>query len=68
MLSPPLQILDGEQVIGCFALMMPEAINPAQELSQRLKTQSFVKMNSLIFCFGNYDGLDIVTFAKEIID
>jgi UDP-N-acetylmuramate: L-alanyl-gamma-D-glutamyl-meso-diaminopimelate ligase len=63
-----MRTLDREQVIDSFALMLSEAFNPAQELSQRLKTQSFVKMNSLILRSGNYDGSDIVTFAKEIID
>ncbi|HEY4936698.1 MAG TPA: hypothetical protein VII44_08965 [Puia sp.] len=42
-------------------------ISPAQELSQWLRSQSYKNSNLLMMSTGNYDGLDIATFAKEII-
>jgi UDP-N-acetylmuramate: L-alanyl-gamma-D-glutamyl-meso-diaminopimelate ligase len=50
-----------------FATRGLEVITSAGELTQWLKSQSYEKSNLLLMSSGNYDGLDIATFAKEII-
>jgi UDP-N-acetylmuramate: L-alanyl-gamma-D-glutamyl-meso-diaminopimelate ligase len=59
--------LDGDHVKAGFATTGLEVISSAQELSQWLRSQTYHKTNLLLMSSGNYDGLDIVTFAKEII-
>jgi len=59
--------LDGDYVKAGFATTGLEVISSAQELSQWLRSQTYHKTNLLLMSSGNYDGLDIVTFAKEII-
>jgi len=59
--------LDPDQVRAGFGTPGLLVINSAQELSQWLRSQSYHKTNLLLMSSGNYDGLDIATFAKEII-
>ena len=58
--------LDPDHVKMGFATKGMEVISSAQELSQWLRSQSYEKTNLLLMSSGNYDGLDIATFAKEI--
>ncbi len=62
-----LPLLDPDQVKQEFATEGLEIITSALELSQWLRSQSYEKSNLLLMSSGNYDGLDIATFAKEII-
>jgi UDP-N-acetylmuramate: L-alanyl-gamma-D-glutamyl-meso-diaminopimelate ligase len=41
-------------------------IQEKQELAEWLREQSFANANLLLMSSGNYDGLDMITFAKEI--
>jgi UDP-N-acetylmuramate: L-alanyl-gamma-D-glutamyl-meso-diaminopimelate ligase len=59
--------LDPSHVKAGFATPGLEVISSAQELSRWLRSQSYENANLLLMSSGNYDGLDIVTFAKEII-
>jgi UDP-N-acetylmuramate: L-alanyl-gamma-D-glutamyl-meso-diaminopimelate ligase len=59
--------LDPDHVKSGFGTKGLIVINSAQELSQWLRAQSYEKTNLLLMSSGNYDGLDIATFAKEII-
>jgi UDP-N-acetylmuramate: L-alanyl-gamma-D-glutamyl-meso-diaminopimelate ligase len=59
--------LDPDQVKSCFATKGLEVINSAQELSHWLLSKSYKNANLLLMSSGNYDGLDIATFVKEII-
>jgi UDP-N-acetylmuramate: L-alanyl-gamma-D-glutamyl-meso-diaminopimelate ligase len=59
--------LDPDQVKQGFATPGLEVLTSALELTQWLKSQSYAKSNLLLMSSGNYDGLDIATFAKEII-
>jgi UDP-N-acetylmuramate: L-alanyl-gamma-D-glutamyl-meso-diaminopimelate ligase len=59
--------LDPDQVKSDFATKGLEVINSAQELSHWLLSKSYKNANLLLMSSGNYDGLDIVTFVKEII-
>ncbi len=59
--------LDPDQVKSVFATKGLEVINSAQELSHWLLSKSYNNANLLLMSSGNYDGLDIATFAKEII-
>ena len=59
--------LDPDQVKSGFATKGLEVINSAQELSHWLLSKSYNNANLLLMSSGNYDGLDIATFAKEII-
>jgi UDP-N-acetylmuramate: L-alanyl-gamma-D-glutamyl-meso-diaminopimelate ligase len=59
--------LDPDQVKSGFATKGLEVINSAQELSHWLLSKSYNNANLLLMSSGNYDGLDIATFVKEII-
>jgi UDP-N-acetylmuramate: L-alanyl-gamma-D-glutamyl-meso-diaminopimelate ligase len=59
--------LDADQVRQEFATPGLEVLTSARELTQWLRSQSYEKSNLLLMSSGNYDGLDIATFAKEII-
>jgi UDP-N-acetylmuramate: L-alanyl-gamma-D-glutamyl-meso-diaminopimelate ligase len=59
--------LDPDHVQSGFGTKGLIVINSAYELSLWLRSQSYVKTNLLLMSSGNYDGLDITTFAKEII-
>lgn len=59
--------LDPDQVKSDFATKGLEVINSAQELSHWLLSKSYNNANLLLMSSGNYDGLDIATFVKEII-
>ena len=58
--------LDPEIIRNGFACRGLEIVSSAQELSHWLNAQSYENSNLLLMSSGNYDGLDIVTFAKEI--
>ena len=59
--------LDPNQVKEGFATKGLEVISSAEELSKWLRSRSYKKANLLLMSSGNYDGLDIATFAQEII-
>ncbi|HEY4965204.1 MAG TPA: Mur ligase family protein [Puia sp.] len=59
--------LDPDHVQSGFATKGLIVINSAYELSLWLRSQTYVKTNVLLMSSGNYDGLDITTFANEII-
>ena len=59
--------LDPDHVKSGFETKGLIVINSAHELSQWLRAQTYEKTNLLLMSSGNYDGLDIATFAKEII-
>jgi UDP-N-acetylmuramate: L-alanyl-gamma-D-glutamyl-meso-diaminopimelate ligase len=58
--------LDPEMVRKSFATPQLAVISTAGELSRWLKARSYENSNLLLMSSGNYDGLDIATFAKEI--
>lgn len=60
--------LDPDHVQSGFGTKGLIVINSAHELSQWLKSQVYDKTNLLLMSSGNYDGLDIATFVKEIIE
>jgi UDP-N-acetylmuramate: L-alanyl-gamma-D-glutamyl-meso-diaminopimelate ligase len=60
--------LDPGQVKSGFATKGMEVISSVQELSKWLRSQSYRKTILLLMSSGTYDGLDIATFAKEIIE
>ena len=60
--------LDPGQVKSGFATKGMEVITSVQELSKWLRSQSYRKTILLLMSSGTYDGLDIATFAKEIIE
>ncbi len=60
--------LDPGQVKSGFATKGMEVITSVQELSKWLRSQSYHKTILLLMSSGTYDGLDIATFAKEIIE
>jgi len=60
---PPLpkqKVQDGFNKVGLLVM------NDKQELLNWLSQQSFADSNVLLMSSGNYDGLDVVTFAKNI--
>lgn len=59
--------LDPDRVKSAFATQGLEVVSSAQELSQWLQSKSYNNANLLLMSSGNYDGLDIATFAQEII-
>ena len=59
--------LDPDHVKSGFGTKGLIVFNSAQELSQWLRAQSYQRTNLLLMSSGNYDGLDIATFASEII-
>jgi len=58
--------LDPQVIRNGFASPHLEVLNSAQELSRWLRKQSYENSNLLLMSSGNYDGLDIATFVKEI--
>jgi UDP-N-acetylmuramate: L-alanyl-gamma-D-glutamyl-meso-diaminopimelate ligase len=59
--------LDPNQVKSGFVTKGLKVIGSAQELSDWLRSRSYTNSNLLLMSSGNYDGLDIATFAREII-
>jgi UDP-N-acetylmuramate: L-alanyl-gamma-D-glutamyl-meso-diaminopimelate ligase len=59
--------LDPNQVKSGFVTKGLKVIGSAQELSDWLRSRSYTNSNLLLMSSGNYDGLDIATFAQEII-
>src|SRR4029077_19009240 len=60
--------LDPGQVKSGFATEGMEVISSVQELSKWLRSQTYHKTILLLMSSGTYDGLDIATFAQEIIE
>jgi UDP-N-acetylmuramate: L-alanyl-gamma-D-glutamyl-meso-diaminopimelate ligase len=59
--------LDPNQVKAGFVTKGLKVIGSAQELSVWLRSRLYKNSNLLLMSSGNYDGLDIATFAQEII-
>ncbi len=59
--------LDPDHVKSGFGTKGLVVINSAYELSLWLRSQTYENTNLLLMSSGNYDGLDITTFAEEII-
>jgi UDP-N-acetylmuramate: L-alanyl-gamma-D-glutamyl-meso-diaminopimelate ligase len=59
--------LDPDHVKSGFETKGLEVFTSAQELSRWLSSQSYKNANLLLMSSGNFDGLDIATFAEEII-
>ena len=55
-----------EKVLNGFAKDGLLVMNDKNELWNWLKNQSYENANTVFMSSGNYDGLDILTFAKEI--
>jgi len=58
--------LDPDHVMKGFGKKGLVVMNSANELLQWLKSRSFENSNLLLMSSGNYDGLDMATFANEI--
>jgi UDP-N-acetylmuramate: L-alanyl-gamma-D-glutamyl-meso-diaminopimelate ligase len=58
--------LDPELIRKGFSKEGLQIITSAQELSHWLSAQSYENTNLLLMSSGNFDGLDIATFAGEI--
>ena len=43
-----------------------QVMNDAHTLWQWLQSQSYTNTNVLLMSSGNYDGLDMLTFANEV--
>jgi UDP-N-acetylmuramate: L-alanyl-gamma-D-glutamyl-meso-diaminopimelate ligase len=61
---PPLDPAVVEQGFDKKGLVV---INDKNKLQEWLKKQDYKNANLLLMSSGNYDGLDILTFAKEIV-
>src|SRR5882757_5787951 len=55
-----------EKVVAGFDKEGLEVINEKEELLAWLMKQSYKNVNLLLMSSGNYDGLDIITFASQI--
>ncbi|MBS1592332.1 MAG: peptidoglycan synthetase [Bacteroidetes bacterium] len=60
-------LLPKEKVIEGFAKNGLQVINDKEELNNFLHEQDYSNTNLLLMSSGNYDGLDIIQFAKEIV-
>jgi UDP-N-acetylmuramate: L-alanyl-gamma-D-glutamyl-meso-diaminopimelate ligase len=60
--------LDPETVKAGFGNPGLAVLSSAQELSGWLKKQNYDNSNLLLMSSGNFDGLDIPTFVKEITE
>jgi UDP-N-acetylmuramate: L-alanyl-gamma-D-glutamyl-meso-diaminopimelate ligase len=58
--------LSSEMVIEGFGKSGLMVMQRKEDLDQWLHRQSFENTNLLLMSSGNYDGLDMITFAKEI--
>jgi UDP-N-acetylmuramate: L-alanyl-gamma-D-glutamyl-meso-diaminopimelate ligase len=58
--------LPRETVIAGFAKDGLVVIEDKEELKDWLESRSFKQTNLLLMSSGNYDGLDMITFAKKI--
>jgi UDP-N-acetylmuramate: L-alanyl-gamma-D-glutamyl-meso-diaminopimelate ligase len=59
--------LPAEKVYAGFNKEGLLVINDKQELSNWLHQQNFINANLLLMSSGNYDGLDVVAFAKDVV-
>lgn len=55
-----------EKVKAGFAKDGLVVLNDKTTLDQWLRQQSYTETNLVLMSSGNYDGLDMLTFAKEI--
>jgi UDP-N-acetylmuramate: L-alanyl-gamma-D-glutamyl-meso-diaminopimelate ligase len=60
---PDLHKTEVEQGFNKTGLLV---ITDKKELEEWLRQQSFVNVNLLLMSSGNYDDLDMLTFAKQI--
>ena len=58
--------LPKEKVIEGFAKKNLIVINDKNELQEWMRHQSYSNTNLVLMSSGNYDGLDMLTFAKQI--
>lgn len=58
--------LPKEKVLEGFGKKDLTVINQKEELVQWLQSQSYQNANLLLMSSGNYDGLDMLTFAKKV--
>ncbi|PZR27184.1 MAG: peptidoglycan synthetase [Azospira oryzae] len=58
--------LPKEKVIEGFGKKDLAVINQKEELVQWLQSQSYQNANLLLMSSGNYDGIDMLTFAKKV--
>jgi len=60
---PPLSI---EKVAAGFGKSDLVVLNEKEELLKWLMEQSYENVNLLLMSSGNYDGLDMITFANKL--
>jgi UDP-N-acetylmuramate: L-alanyl-gamma-D-glutamyl-meso-diaminopimelate ligase len=58
--------LSPEKVVAGFGKKELAVLNNKEELMQWLRAQSFKNSSLLLMSSGNYDGADILTFAKTL--
>ncbi len=55
-----------EKVVEGFGKKDLVVLNQKEELVQWLQSQSYQNANLLLMSSGNYDGIDMLTFAKKV--
>jgi UDP-N-acetylmuramate: L-alanyl-gamma-D-glutamyl-meso-diaminopimelate ligase len=60
--------LPKEKVIAGFAKQGLLVMNDKEELWQWLQQQEYTNTNLVLMSSGNYDGLDMMGFAKEVVE
>ena len=60
--------LPAEKVVAGFQKQGLQVITNKESLQQWLEKQSYHQTNLVLMSSGNYDGLDMLTFAKQITD
>lgn len=58
--------LPREKVVEGFGKKDLAVLNQKEELVQWLQSQSYQNANLLLMSSGNYDGIDMLTFAKKV--
>lgn len=58
--------LPKEKVVEGFGKKDLAVLNQKEELVQWLQSQSYQNANLLLMSSGNYDGIDMLTFAKKV--
>ncbi len=58
--------LPKEKVVEGFGKKDLTVLNQKEELVQWLQSQSYQNANLLLMSSGNYDGIDMLTFAKKV--
>ncbi len=60
--------LPKEKVYGGFAKQGLAVLTNRTELEEWLQNQDYKNANLLLMSSGNYDGLDIITFANNLVN